>query len=598
MADATRVQDPLVGTKLGSCVLRRRLGAGGMGTVYLGHHEGLNKPVAVKILSPDLMKEGTYKDRFLREARTAAKLDNPNVVTVYDVGESSGVAYIVMHYVEGRSLDAVLRERGKLTTKEALQIARRVAIALGAAHKLGIVHRDVKPANILISKDGLVKVADFGLARDVSGGEKSLSQTGEIVGTPNYMAPEQASGGKIDGRTDLYSLGATLYHLVTGQVPFAGTSALSIVVKHLNETPAPPEKLEASIPKHVSALILRLMAKNPAERFASAEEMVRELDAIGGATARKIVAPPKKRSRWPILAAAAGAVVLLLAFGYFVFRPKTRAVPDTTPGSVDAHDDLLRKLCANRDPEEQKEIRSLDKALHAVLEDFDREDVAAARSHFEAWPAIAEKGDLRKMKAARFGDASVTAKSAEVQAIVLPEGAKRAVMNVSVPGGRILELAWAKAKDRWVLPTPAFMVEHPDRIRRLVAMHDSPDRKQAVEELDKRLHLLEEAIRWEKWGEVVNYVSMPERMGNPQAYKEHVKGFFRLIFQKRTAAEIQSIEPVRMEFAAKGNSLEAKMVVWIRIAPKESGETHDAPGELHWICTSAGWKLRGPPRDR
>jgi len=195
--------DPLVGKELGHCTLQRKLGQGGMGAVYLAHHPGLNKSVAVKVLPGDLAGAPEFRERFIREARLAARLEHPNVVQVYDVGHEQGVHYISMQYVEGKSLDAVLKERKKLSVGEALSTTKRVAAALAAAAKLGIVHRDIKPHNILISKDGVVKVADFGLAKDEDA-NRSISEPGVVMGTPYYMSPEQAKGEKVDHRSDLY----------------------------------------------------------------------------------------------------------------------------------------------------------------------------------------------------------------------------------------------------------------------------------------------------------------------------------------------------------------------------------------------------------
>ncbi len=283
--------DPLIGKVLGHCRIERKLGAGGMGAVYLAHHTGLNKPVALKLLPPHVGGNADFIARFQREARLAARLEHPNVVQVFDVGEEQGVHYITMQYVEGKSLEAILKERKKLAVPEALSIVKRVAVALAAAHKLGIVHRDVKPANILLSREGVVKVADFGLAKDRDA-NRSVSETGHIVGTPYYMSPEQAQGEKVDLRSDLYSLGATFYHMVTGQRAFQGHTPLSIVIKHVSEEPLSPREIDPSIPEGVAAVIARLMRKKPEERYASAEELVRDLDGLKAEPGRKVASPP------------------------------------------------------------------------------------------------------------------------------------------------------------------------------------------------------------------------------------------------------------------------------------------------------------------
>src|SRR6185295_3105232 len=234
--------DALIGTRIGNCMLQRQIGKGGMGAVYLAHHVGLNKPVAIKIMSAALIGSQTNIARFMREAQLAASLEHPNVVQVFDVGESGGLYYLAMQYVVGSALDRVLEERGRLPLADAVPIVKGVARALDAANEKGVVHRDIKPANILLTKEGAVKVVDFGLAR-ASDANEGLSMSGQIVGTPFYMSPEQAQGMALDIRSDLYSLGATFYHLITGERVFEGETALAILLKHINEQPRPPHEL-------------------------------------------------------------------------------------------------------------------------------------------------------------------------------------------------------------------------------------------------------------------------------------------------------------------------------------------------------------------
>jgi len=271
--------ESLVGTRIGNCVLQREIGKGGMGAVYLAHHDGLNKPVAIKIMSAALIGSDANIQRFKREAQMAASLEHPNVVQVFDVGESNGLYYLAMQYVVGSSLDKVLEDRGRLPLKEAIPIVKGVARALDAARQKGVIHRDIKPANILLTKDGAVKVVDFGLARQGDPSE-GLSMPGQIVGTPFYMSPEQAQGAALDVRSDLYSLGATFYHLITGARVFEGETALAILMKHLNEPPRPPHEICPELPPAVSRLILTMLAKNPDDRYPTGESVVRALDAL------------------------------------------------------------------------------------------------------------------------------------------------------------------------------------------------------------------------------------------------------------------------------------------------------------------------------
>jgi serine/threonine protein kinase len=271
--------DALIGTRIGNCMLQRQIGKGGMGAVYLAHHVGLNKPVAIKIMSAALIGSPANIQRFMREAQLAASLEHPNVVQVFDVGESAGLYYLAMQYVVGNSLDKVLEERGRIPLAEAVPIVKGVARALDAAHEKGVVHRDIKPANILLTKDGAVKVVDFGLAR-ASDANEGLSISGQIVGTPFYMSPEQAQGMALDVRSDLYALGATFYHLITGQRAFEGDTALAILLKHINEPPRPPHELVPSLHPDVSKVILTMIAKNADDRYPTGQAVVRALDAL------------------------------------------------------------------------------------------------------------------------------------------------------------------------------------------------------------------------------------------------------------------------------------------------------------------------------
>ena len=311
--------DPLIGKELGRCTIQRKLGQGGMGAVYLAQHPGLNRAVAIKVLPGDLAHSPEFKERFIREARLAARLEHPNVVQVHDVGHEQGLHFIAMQYVEGKSLDAILRERKKLTVAEALSTTKRVAAALAAAAKLGIVHRDIKPHNILISKDGVVKVADFGLAKDEDA-NRSISEPGVVMGTPHYMAPEQAKGEKVDPRGDLYSLGATLYHMLTGRRLFDGGSPVSIVMKQASaEEPIPARTLEPSIPEPVAALLARLLQKDPAKRFQTADELIRALDALKQPATTVAASPPKRKAAM-IALPIAGILVVGIILGLVLGR--------------------------------------------------------------------------------------------------------------------------------------------------------------------------------------------------------------------------------------------------------------------------------------
>ena len=327
-------EDSIIGKQIGHCTVQRKLGQGGMGAVYLAHHPGLNRAVAIKVLPGDLASNPEFKERFFREARLAARLEHPNVVQVHDVGEAQGIHYISMQYVEGKSLDLILREKKKLALNEALAITKRVAVALSAAAKLGIVHRDIKPHNILLSKDGVVKVADFGLAKDEDA-NRSISEPGTIMGTPYYMSPEQAKGEKVDPRGDIYSLGATLYHMLTGKRMFEGGTPVSIVMKQINEEPVPIREVDPTVPETVAAIVGKMLRKDPALRFASAEELIRALDEIKNPgtpikSATQAGPPPRKAAM--IALPIAGILVVGIVVGLILGRgAETKKDPPPAP---------------------------------------------------------------------------------------------------------------------------------------------------------------------------------------------------------------------------------------------------------------------------
>jgi len=275
--------DPLLDTVLGKCHLQKRLGEGGMGTVYLARHLTLDVPVAVKVLPQALaQRDRAFVDRFLREARTAAQIHHPNIAQVLDVDFLRGSYFLVMEYVEGETAGARMRRKRMLSEREAIEIGINVAAALEYARRKSIVHRDVKPENILISREGEIKLADLGLAKRVSGETGSdLTLRDQALGTPFYISPEQATNARAaDHRSDLYSLGATLFHLCTGRPPFEGTSSFATMTMHLN-VPAPELRAyRAEISVEFANIIRSLLQKNPADRFQTAGEVCLALRAL------------------------------------------------------------------------------------------------------------------------------------------------------------------------------------------------------------------------------------------------------------------------------------------------------------------------------
>ncbi|MFK4189352.1 protein kinase [Streptomyces sparsogenes] len=268
--------------------LRDLLGEGGMASVHLAYDSVLDRQVAIKTLHTELGREQSFRERFRREAQSVAKLTHTNIVSVFDTGEDTidgaVMPYIVMEYVEGQPLRAVLdtdvRQYGAMPTEKALKITADVLAALEISHEMGLVHRDIKPGNVMMTKRNVVKVMDFGIARAMQSGVTSMTQTGMVVGTPQYLSPEQALGRGVDARSDLYSVGIMLFELLTGRLPFDADSPLAIAYAHVQEEPVAPSTINQSIPPAVDALVARALKKNPNERFPTAEAMRDECDRV------------------------------------------------------------------------------------------------------------------------------------------------------------------------------------------------------------------------------------------------------------------------------------------------------------------------------
>ncbi|HJV08214.1 MAG TPA: protein kinase [Acidimicrobiales bacterium] len=377
--------------------LKRLIAKGGMAEVWESEDDILGRPVAVKILHPHLAADESFRERFRREAIAAARLAHPNVVATFDTGTDAGITFIVMELVEGTTLRQDLNETGPMAPGRVVHIGAQVADALHYAHKAGVVHRDVKPANILICPDGRVKVADFGIAKAVEDSEperpapsEALTGTGSIIGTAQYLAPEQVDGRAVDGRTDVYALGVVLYEMLCGRPPFTGDTDMAVALKHITTNPPAPGSVRAGIPRALEEVVLRAMGKAPASRYQSAADLQSALLAVdlraGEATA--VVAAPtqaapaavaarvdhtpprgvppsfaQQERRWMVPTVALVAIVLTLGVvGYFFFRsdtgrnliedgseePANVAIPkptplafDPPPGSGIEHDDEL-----------------------------------------------------------------------------------------------------------------------------------------------------------------------------------------------------------------------------------------------------------------
>ncbi|MEU5719949.1 protein kinase [Streptomyces sp. NPDC020403] len=281
--------------------LRDLLGEGGMASVYLAYDSALDRQVAIKTLHTELGREQSFRERFRREAQAVAKLQHTNIVSVFDTGEDelggALMPYIVMEYVEGQPLGSVLQsdiqQYGAMPADKALKVTADVLAALETSHEMGLVHRDIKPGNVMMTKRGVVKVMDFGIARAMQSGVTSMTQTGMVVGTPQYLSPEQALGRGVDARSDLYSVGIMLFQLFTGRIPFDADSPLAIAYAHVQEEPVAPSSINRSLTPAMDALVARALRKNPNERFPSAaamqDEIARVLNASGPAGAPVII---------------------------------------------------------------------------------------------------------------------------------------------------------------------------------------------------------------------------------------------------------------------------------------------------------------------
>src|ERR1700727_3203537 len=293
--------------------LRSQVARGGTAQVYLAHDLLLDRPVALKVLFPDVSSDHSFVERFRREAQAAANLSHPNIVPVFDWGEDDSTYFIVMEYVEGRPLSAVLRDPVPIPPRQIATIGAGVAAALAFAHRHGVIHRDVKPGNVLITPDGDVKVTDFGIARAMNT-EESLTQTGAVMGTAAYFSPEQAEGKGVDSRSDIYSLGVVLYEMSVGRPPFTGDSPVAVAANHVRDMPVLPRQANPSVPPALEAIIMKAMAKHPDDRYGSAEEL--RADLLRFADGR------------PVEAGDPGLTSVMTALG------ATQAVAATTRGTM------------------------------------------------------------------------------------------------------------------------------------------------------------------------------------------------------------------------------------------------------------------------
>jgi serine/threonine-protein kinase len=332
--------------------LEELVGHGGMSSVYKAHDTLLERNVALKVLHEQYNEDEEFVERFKREARSVAQLQHPNIVTVIDRGEEDGRQYIVFEYIDGENLKELVVRKGRLDVREALEIAVEIARGLAFAHENGLVHRDVKPQNVLLNGDGRAKVTDFGIARSVDV-EHSVTQTGTVLGTSTYIAPEQASGQPVDAQTDVYALGVVLYEMLTGELPFPGENFVAVAMKHVHEPPPNSLDKRRDLPLRVAAAIDRALEKDPAHRFPTMDAFAAELEAClaeldrgedGAATtvipaAQRLKTPRRRKpvSPVPILIGLAGALAIAaIVVGLLTLGGKHNAVPIGAQLSISA----------------------------------------------------------------------------------------------------------------------------------------------------------------------------------------------------------------------------------------------------------------------
>ena len=324
----------------------RKLGSGGMADVYMAEDQQLGRRVALKVLHRRFAEDEQFVERFRREASSAAGLSHPNVVAIFDRGEWDGTYYIAMELVVGRTLKDIVREKGPAPPEAAVDVTLQILRAARYAHKHGIVHRDIKPHNVLIDEDGRVRVADFGIAR---AGTSDITETGSVMGTAQYLSPEQAQGRPVDARADLYAIGIVLYELLTGQVPFDADSPVTVALKQVSEMPVPPAELVPAIPPALDAVVLHALEKEPDRRWQNADEFIAALETARAEPQRIPPPPPppvveEHRSRWWLWVLIALALLAIAVGLYLTLKPEQLTVPDV----IDRESATASQILQNR----------------------------------------------------------------------------------------------------------------------------------------------------------------------------------------------------------------------------------------------------------
>jgi serine/threonine protein kinase len=423
--------------------LESKLGSGGMSTVYLALDEVLDRPVAVKLLHREISDEADQLERFRREARAAARLSHPNLVGVIDAGEDDGRPYIVFEYIEGRTLKRRLQEEGQLPVDEAVAYAIEIGRGLTAAHARKLVHRDVKPQNVLIDPDGRAKVTDFGIARSLE--QKGMTATGRVLGTTDYVAPEQAMGEDVDERSDVYSLGVVLYEMLTGDVPFRAETQVGVAMKHVNEPMPDVQAKRPEVSAAVASVVDRATTKDPRDRYATVAEMVRDLEQTleveaarhGGTTgeatsvldsvpAHRRRLKGRRRISWPGIALALVLIALAAAAVIFASRLDLGSNDEPNGGATTSEVRLSNDAASEFDPEgDQRETGTEQLAV-----DSNPTGTAWSTEHYDS----PDFGGLKDgVGLAIDADESVPAKSMVIRALTPGYDAEIYEVNASPP---------------------------------------------------------------------------------------------------------------------------------------------------------------------
>jgi predicted Ser/Thr protein kinase len=395
---------PGIGGKFGGYTIESLLGRGGMGSVYLATHERLQRKVALKVIAPELAEDEDFRSRFLRESQLAASLDHPHVIPIYDADEIDGVLYLAMRYVDGPSLRELIRQRSRLSPDETLEIARQIGGALDAAHARGLVHRDVKPANILLAEPGgHAYLCDFGLAKRTS--SRGTTRTGSFLGSVDYCAPEQIQGQPVDARTDVYSLGCVLYHCLAGQPPYERETEFAVLHAHLEDPPPVLSELRSDIPASLDHVLAKAMAKAPGDRYPSTGALAAAFaDALADTSAAAdatrpapVVAAPKasrrlgRRRAWALAAGAALVAIAVAVVAVLASRGSSPPASNVALRTfVDRVENVLEQSASGR-----TEIAS------ALSEGFD-----CSISHRAAGQRIASVADNRESILVQIGTLS------------------------------------------------------------------------------------------------------------------------------------------------------------------------------------------------